>query len=59
MHKRGLRSWVVPGAIAFATLIKLCLGVSSYSGKNRLCEGASYLANQVVGSRRVHTPDVR
>ncbi|RXW25365.1 hypothetical protein EST38_g522 [Candolleomyces aberdarensis] len=33
MHKRGLRTWVIPGAIAFATLVKLCLGVGSYSGE--------------------------
>src|SRR5690606_24675600 len=32
MHKRGLRNWVIPSAIVFATLLKLCLGLSSYSG---------------------------
>lgn len=32
MHQRGLRNWVVPSAIAFATLLKLCLGLASYSG---------------------------
>ncbi|KAF6755794.1 glycosyltransferase family 57 protein [Ephemerocybe angulata] len=33
MHKRGLKSWVVPSAVAFATLLKLALGVGSYSGQ--------------------------
>ena len=34
MHNRGLRAWVAPSAIAFATLLKLCLGANSYSGES-------------------------
>lgn len=32
MHKHGQRQWVVPGTIAVATLIKLAIGLGSYSG---------------------------
>jgi alpha-1,3-glucosyltransferase len=32
MHKCGQRQWVVPGTIAVATLIKLAIGLGSYSG---------------------------
>ncbi|TEB40059.1 ALG6, ALG8 glycosyltransferase [Coprinellus micaceus] len=33
MHKRGMRDWVVPSIVAFAVLLKVCIGVGSYSGE--------------------------
>ncbi|KAJ3537478.1 hypothetical protein NMY22_g5579 [Coprinellus aureogranulatus] len=33
MHKRNMREWVVPSAVAFAVLLKVCIGVGSYSGE--------------------------
>ncbi|KAG6831930.1 hypothetical protein H0H92_006531 [Tricholoma furcatifolium] len=32
MHRRNLRAWVVPVAVGTAVLVKLALGVGSYSG---------------------------
>lgn len=32
MHKRGIKTWVVPGVIAGATLLKFAIGLGSYSG---------------------------
>lgn len=36
MHKRGIRHWVVPGAILAATLVKAAIGLGSYSGMLRI-----------------------
>jgi len=33
MHKRGIKGWVVPGAILASTWIKYCIGLGSYSGQ--------------------------
>lgn len=32
MHKSGMKQWVVPATIVVATLIKLVIGLGSYSG---------------------------
>jgi alpha-1,3-glucosyltransferase len=32
MHKRGIKQWIVPGIIAASTLIKVAIGLGSYSG---------------------------
>ena len=32
MHKRGIKTWVVPGIIAGATLLKFAMALGSYSG---------------------------
>lgn len=32
MHKRGIKHWVVPGAVLAATLVKAGIGLGSYSG---------------------------
>lgn len=33
MHKRGIKQWVVPGGIILSMLVKVCMGLGSYSGK--------------------------
>lgn len=32
MHKRGMKAWVLPGALLTSTLVKWCIGLGSYSG---------------------------
>lgn len=36
MHKRGLKTWIIPALILFSTLIKFCVGLGSYSGECQL-----------------------
>ena len=33
LHKRGMKEWVVPGAILASTFAKCCMGLGSYSGQ--------------------------
>ena len=32
LHKKAMKQWVVPGIIAASTLVKLAIGLGSYSG---------------------------
>lgn len=32
MHKCGIKQWIVPGIIAASTLVKVAIGLGSYSG---------------------------
>jgi hypothetical protein len=35
MHKRGIKSWIVPLLVLVSTLLKFCIGLGSYSGMCR------------------------
>ncbi|KAM6494335.1 glycosyltransferase family 57 protein [Amanita muscaria] len=56
MHKRGLRDWVLPGALLTSTLIKCCIGLGSYSGKGTPPMYGDYEAQRHWMELTLHLP---
>ncbi|KAF8967145.1 glucosyltransferase [Flammula alnicola] len=56
MHKRGFKQWVVPGIIAVSTLVKLAIGLGSYSGQNTPPMFGDYEAQRHWMELTIHLP---
>ncbi|TFK64631.1 hypothetical protein BDN72DRAFT_846397 [Pluteus cervinus] len=56
MHKKGIKEWTVPSAIAFATLVKLCISLGSYSGKSTPPMYGDYEAQRHWMELTLHLP---
>ncbi|KAF8195559.1 glycosyltransferase family 57 protein [Pholiota molesta] len=56
MHKRGIKQWIVPGIIAASTLIKVAIGLGSYSGQNTPPMFGDYEAQRHWMELTVHLP---
>ncbi|KAF9475649.1 glucosyltransferase [Pholiota conissans] len=56
MHKRGIKQWIVPGVIAASTLIKVAIGLGSYSGHNTPPMFGDYEAQRHWMEITIHLP---
>ncbi|KJA21176.1 glycosyltransferase family 57 protein [Hypholoma sublateritium FD-334 SS-4] len=56
MHKRGIKTWVVPGVIAGAALLKFAIGLGSYSGQNTPPMFGDYEAQRHWMELTIHLP---
>ncbi|PPQ91702.1 hypothetical protein CVT25_012915 [Psilocybe cyanescens] len=56
MHKRGLKAWVVPGILVVSLLVKLAVGLGSYSGQNTPPMYGDYEAQRHWMELTVHLP---
>ncbi|RDB17831.1 Dolichyl pyrophosphate Man9GlcNAc2 alpha-1,3-glucosyltransferase [Hypsizygus marmoreus] len=56
MNRRGLKRWVVPGAILTSTLVKACISLGSYSGKGTPPMFGDYEAQRHWMELTVHLP---
>jgi alpha-1,3-glucosyltransferase len=56
MHKWNLKSLVIPLSVAFATLLKLCIGMGSYSGEKTPPMYGDYEAQRHWMELTVHLP---
>ncbi|PFH54070.1 glycosyltransferase family 57 protein [Amanita thiersii Skay4041] len=56
MHKRGIREWVLPGALLASVLVKLGVGMGSYSGMGTPPMYGDYEAQRHWMELTVHLP---
>ncbi|KAF9463046.1 glucosyltransferase [Collybia nuda] len=56
MHKRGIKQWVVPGAILASTLVKSGIGLGSYSGQGTPPMFGDYEAQRHWMELTIHLP---
>ncbi|KAH9480442.1 Dolichyl pyrophosphate Man9GlcNAc2 alpha-1,3-glucosyltransferase [Psilocybe cubensis] len=56
MHKRGLKAWVVPAVLATSLLVKLAIGLGSYSGQGTPPMYGDYEAQRHWMELTVHLP---
>ncbi|KAF8627459.1 hypothetical protein AX17_006272 [Amanita inopinata Kibby_2008] len=56
MHKRGIKNWVLPGALLASTLVKYCIGLGSYSGMGTPPMYGDYEAQRHWMELTIHLP---
>lgn len=56
LHKKGMKEWVVPGAILASTFVKCCMGLGSYSGQGTPPMYGDYEAQRHWMELTIHLP---
>ncbi|KAF9450577.1 glycosyltransferase family 57 protein [Macrolepiota fuliginosa MF-IS2] len=56
MHKRGIRGWIIPVLVLVSTLVKFCVGLGGYSGRNTPPMYGDYEAQRHWMELTLHLP---